>query len=272
MGDQTDAADEVGRHDTVEELLRARLSTAIGGWRGAVESAVPTMAFVVLWNATGAVGTAAAAAIAAAVVVAGVRLVQRQTLRYVGFSVAAVVIAALFATRSGRAEDAFLPGMIQTGLNLVVFLVANLVRWPLFGFVIAAGDPDLVKAAAQVRASTSKETRSARASLSTEEREALELDDLARVRLVNSAMTAWRRHDGIVTVASRLGWIMVGLAVVRLSIQVPLYLNAQVEALGLAKLLLGWPAYLVAVGLGAVLLLRGRTPLDSDVEAGSEQR
>ena len=76
-------------------------------------------------------------------------------------------------------------------------------------------------------------------------------------------MTAWRRHDGIVTVASRLGWIMVGLAVVRLSIQVPLYLNAQVEALGVAKLLLGWPAYLIAVGLGALLLMRGRTPLDS---------
>ena len=266
--DDTDASDDrnaaavAARHETVEELLRARLSTAIGGWRGAVESAVPTIAFVAVWNLTGVVGTAAAAAVAAALVVAVVRLAQRQTLRYVGFSVAAVVIAAFFATRSGRAEDAFLPGMIQTGVNLLVFLIANLVRWPLFGFLIAAGDPDLVKAAADVRASTSKSTRSARAALSTAEREALELDDLERVRQVNSAMTAWRRHDGIVTVASRLGWIMVGLAVVRLAIQVPLYLNAQVEALGVAKLLLGWPAYLIAVGLGALLLLRGRTPLD----------
>lgn len=263
MGDPFGAAAEAGREDTVEDLLRARLSTAIGGWRGAVESAVPTIAFVALWNVTGSVGTAAGAAIAAALVVAVVRLAQRQTLRYVGFSVAAVVIAAFFATRSGRAEDAFLPGMIQTGANLVVFLVANLIRWPLFGFLIAAGDPDLAHAAAEVRASTSKATRTARAALSAEERDALELDDLARVRQVNSAMTAWRRHDGIVTVASRLGWIMVGLAVVRLSIQVPLYLNAQVEALGVAKLLLGWPAYLIAVGLGALLLMRGRTPLDS---------
>ena len=37
---------------TVEELLRARLSAAIGGWRGALESAVPTIAFVVLWTVT----------------------------------------------------------------------------------------------------------------------------------------------------------------------------------------------------------------------------
>ena len=39
-----------GPPDTVEELLRARLSLALGGWRGAVESAVPTIVFVVVWN------------------------------------------------------------------------------------------------------------------------------------------------------------------------------------------------------------------------------
>ena len=37
---------------TVEELLRARLSAAIGGWRGALESAIPTIAFVVIWTVT----------------------------------------------------------------------------------------------------------------------------------------------------------------------------------------------------------------------------
>lgn len=252
-----------GPPDTVEELLRARLSLALGGWRGAVESAVPTIVFVVVWNLTAAVTTAASAAVAAAVVVAAVRLLQRQTLRYVGVSVAAVLIAAFFATRSGKAEDAFLPGMIQTGANLLLFLISNLVRWPLFGFLIVAGDPELTQAAAAVRSSTSKATRAARASLTEEQREALEEEDLARARDMNSALTAWRRHDGIVRVATRLGWVMVGLAVVRLSIQIPLYLNGEVAALGIAKLVLGWPAYLVAVGVGALLLLRGRTPLDS---------
>ena len=35
-----------GQFVTVEALIRARLSTALGGWRGSVESALPTVAFV----------------------------------------------------------------------------------------------------------------------------------------------------------------------------------------------------------------------------------
>jgi len=43
---------------------------------------------------------------------------------------------------------------------------------------------------------------------------------------------------------------------------VPLYLGGQVAALGVAKILLGWPAYLLAVVVMGVVLLRGHTPLD----------
>ena len=42
---------DLRRYDTVEELLRDKLSEAIGGWRGAVESAVPTLAFALVWAA-----------------------------------------------------------------------------------------------------------------------------------------------------------------------------------------------------------------------------
>ena len=34
---------------TVEQLIRHRLSTALGGWRGSVETALPTVAFIALW-------------------------------------------------------------------------------------------------------------------------------------------------------------------------------------------------------------------------------
>ncbi len=43
---------DLRRYDTVEELLRDKLSEAIGGWRGAVESAVPTLAFALVWART----------------------------------------------------------------------------------------------------------------------------------------------------------------------------------------------------------------------------
>ena len=60
-------------------------------------------------------------------------------------------------------------------------------------------------------------------------------------------LTGWRRHGGVVKVASRLGWVIVVLDVVRLAMMVPLYLGGQVAALGVAKIALGWPAYLLAV-------------------------
>ena len=62
--------------------------------------------------------------------------------------------------------------------------------------------------------------------------------------------------------ASRVGWVIVVLDVIRLAVMVPLYLGGQVAALGVAKIALGWPAYLLAVLVIGLLLLKGNTPLD----------
>jgi len=247
---------------TVEELLRARLMAAFGGWRGAVESAVPTLVFVLGWNLTQDVGRSALAALGCAVVVGVARLAQGQTLRFVGWSVLGVAVAAIVAWRTGRAQDAFLPGMLQTGFSLLLFLVSNLVRWPVFGFLIAAGDPDLAQTSARLREAGSRASRAARERLPEHERAQAEAADAADADALTQALTSWRRHDGIVRVAARLGWVLVALAAVRLAVQVPLYLRGEVEALGIARLVLGWPAYAVAVAVAILLLLRGHTPLD----------
>jgi hypothetical protein len=42
----------------------------------------------------------------------------------------------------------------------------------------------------------------------------------------------------------------------------PLYRAGEVSALGVSKVVLGWPAYLLALTAMGVVLLRGRTPLD----------
>ncbi|MBK6955112.1 MAG: DUF3159 domain-containing protein [Actinomycetales bacterium] len=152
--------------------------------------------------------------------------------------------------------------MLQSGFSLLLFAVSNLIRWPLFGFLIAAGDPDLARTSARVRFAGSKEGRAALSKLDDVARAEAEAAAQADADALTHAFTAWRRHAGIVRVASRLGWVLVGLAALRLSIQIPLYLQGSVEALGIAKLVLGWPAYLLAVGVGAMVLLRGRTPLD----------
>ena len=147
--------------------------------------------------------------------------------------------------------------------------VPNLVRWPVIGFLIAAGDPELMQTSARVRFAGSREGRAAMARMDDEQRAVAEQAAEADAQAMSHAFTSWRRHDGIVKVASRLGWVLVGLAVLRLSIQIPLYLQGAVEALGVAKLVLGWPAYLLAVGAGALLLMRGHTPLDAPTSAGA---
>ena len=213
---------DLRRYDTVEDLLRDKLSEAIGGWRGAVESAVPVVAFTVTWTRTQDLRTALVVAGACVALLLVVRLAQRQDPRFIAYAAVGVGISAFFALRSGKAEDAFLPGMLQNAGLLVLLLVTNLTRWPLFGFVVGVAEP-----------------------------EAFAQDP-----------TWWRRHAGIVTVAARLAWVLIALNVVRLAIMVPLYLAEQVAALGVAKVVLGWPAYLLAVTAMGAILVRGRTPID----------
>jgi uncharacterized membrane protein (DUF485 family) len=138
----TETADEP-TYTTVEELVRHQLGKALGGVRGIVEGAVPTLGFTVTWIATHhlklAVGISARLAIALLVV----RLVQRSTIQFVFNSLFGIGIAALFALRSGRAEDAFLPGLIYNAAYAVGLSLSALARWPLVGFMIGAvtGDP-----------------------------------------------------------------------------------------------------------------------------------
>ncbi len=127
---------------TVEELIRHRLTVALGGWRGSVETALPVIIFVVAWSWRHDVRTAVVAAVVVAVTLAAARLVQRSSLQHVGGAVFATALAAFFALRSGRAEDAFLPGIIGSAAWGLATALSNVVRWPVIGFLVGAGDPE----------------------------------------------------------------------------------------------------------------------------------
>lgn len=127
---------------TVEELIRHRLTTALGGRRGAIETALPTVVFVGLWTWRGEVRLAVTGALAVAVLLAVVRLAQRSGLQHVGGAVLATALAAVIALRSGRAEDAFLPGILFSAGWAVLAAASVVLRWPLVGFLVGAGDPD----------------------------------------------------------------------------------------------------------------------------------
>lgn len=127
----------------VEEYVRAELSHTLGGLRGMLEGAAPFVAFTVAWMISSSLGLSLVIALACAAVLAVIRLLQRQSLRYVAQAVVPTAIAAIVAARTGRAEDAFLPGILYNGLLGLVSVISIVVRRPVVGFILGAamGDP-----------------------------------------------------------------------------------------------------------------------------------
>jgi hypothetical protein len=138
-----EAAPEKAAYDTVEEAVRAQLSKALGGARGVVEAAIPTIGFTVSWIVTKELKLSLGIGAGLAVVLLFVRLVQRSTVQFVLNSIFGIAIAALFALRSGKAQDAFLPGILYNAGYAAVLLLSIVARWPLVGFIIGSvtGDP-----------------------------------------------------------------------------------------------------------------------------------
>ena len=124
--------------ETVEGLVRRQLSAAFGGFRGVIESSVPSLAFLVAYLTTDELRRSIIIAVAVSVVLLVVRLVQRSTPQFVINSLLVIGIGALFASRSGEARDVFLPGILYNGAYAVVLIGTILVGWPVVGFLVGS--------------------------------------------------------------------------------------------------------------------------------------
>ena len=184
---------------------RALLERAIGGWRGMIDSALPSLVFLIAYLVTGSdLRTALIAAVAVGAVVAVIRIVRRQSLQQVLAGFAGVAVSAFVASRTGQASDFYLPGILTNAAYGAALLVSVLVGWPLIG--VAAG-------------------------------------------YLTGDGTAWRSDSPTRRAYAASTWIWVGLFALRLVVQVPLYLMQNVAALGIAKVVMGWPLYLLCVYL-----------------------
>ena len=215
-GQPTEGSDGSGAESGNAEELRAEgliLERAIGGWRGMVDSGLPTVIFITVYviNARQLV-PALVAAIAAGVLLAGYRLVRRERLQQVLTGFLGLAIAAGFSAWTGQAENFFLPGLITNIAYGTAFVVSILVRWPLLGLAMGYLTGDGI---------------------------------------------SWRRDKRLMRTYSAASWIWVGVFFSRLAVQVPLYLAAAVELLGVARVVMGWPLFLAA----AYLTYRVLTPI-----------
>jgi len=198
--------------------VRSRLAMALGGRRGMLEGAVPTIGFTATYVPTHDLRLSLMVGIGLAVSLLAVRMLQRQPVQFVVNSLVGIGIAAFIASRTGRAEDVFLPGIIYNSIYAVGLSLSILLRWPLVGLMIASVTGDL---------------------------------------------TSWRSDPGVVRLCSKLTWILVVPCVMRVVVQLPLYLAGEVGWLGVTKLALGWPLQVAALAAMVWVLARGRTPLES---------
>jgi hypothetical protein len=133
--DDVSGIDE-GDFETVDDVRTesALLEKAIGGWRGIIDSGLPTLVFVVTYLVTSNnLSIAVFTALGAGLAVVAYRLIRRQPLRQVLAGFAGVAISAAFAKFTGRAENYFIPGFLQNLAYGSAFLISIIVRWPLLG-------------------------------------------------------------------------------------------------------------------------------------------
>ena len=218
---------------SVEAVVRQQLSTALGGRRGMVEAAVPTVLFTVCWLVTKELRTALVVSVAAALVLLVVRLVQRSTVQFVVNALVGIGIGYVFVTLSARnggsVEDQalayFLPGILYNLGYSVVMAFTCVIGWPLVGFMVGS---------------------------------------------VTGDATAWHRDRQVVRLCTKLTWLLVLPCVLRTLLQGPVWLAGHSDALdpdtavailAVLKVGLGWPLQLAALGSMVWLLGRNHTPL-----------
>jgi hypothetical protein len=138
-GDPGEDAEPATEFETAAEVRQEALllERALGGWRGIIDSGLPTVVFIVAYLVTGNdLRTSLIAAIAAGLLVVGWRLVRRQPLQQVLAGFIGLLIAAWFSSRTGRAEDVFVPGLLLNVGYGSAFLISIIVRWPLLGIAM----------------------------------------------------------------------------------------------------------------------------------------
>jgi hypothetical protein len=225
---------------SVEAVVRQQLSKSLGGRRGMLEAAAPTITFTLTFVTTKDLRLAIGLSVAIALVLLAVRLVQRSSVQFVLNALVGIGVGCLFVWLGGRnggdesqqALAYFVPGIIYNGAYAALMVLSILTRTPAVGLMVGAVSEDPL---------------------------------------------AWRKDRQIVRLCSTLTWILVLPCLIRVAVQLPIYLGGRaaenadpyVTSLGLAKVAMGWPLQLAALAAMAWMLTRDRTPV-SPVEPAPE--
>ncbi len=192
---------------------------AMGGWRGILESVLPSLVFVVVFTVTydrttqtGNLWLSLGLSVGLAAVFTIIRLVTKSPPAAAIGGLVATAGAAALALFTGRGQDNFVFGFVTNAVYGTALLVSALIGWSLIGLAVG---------------------------------------------FLMSEGTRWRADKRKRRVFFWLAVSWAGLFAFRLAVQLPLYFSGDVTALGTLKLIMGLPLFapLVAVTWLAVRAL-----------------
>ena len=191
-----------------------KVLNALGGKKGLIDSGLPSLVFLIVFNLSGKnITSAIYAAIGLSIVLTFIRIVKRETVQHAFSGLIGVGVCAFIARRSGNAADFYLPGLWINAGYALLYALTNLFKWPLLGVVLGP---------------------------------------------ILGENLFWRKDPARLKAYTKAGWLWVGMFAARLIVQYPLYQSGNVNLLGTARLLMGYPLFILTAW-GTWLILR-KTP------------
>lgn len=194
---------------------------AIGGPRGVIESMLPGVVFVVLFIATNNLNLTIAVSAILAVIQVIIRLIQRQSVLGALSGLLAVGICLIWAWHTHQARDYYMFGFITNAVYAVLLAISLLARVPGLGLII-----EFIR------------------KMPTEHFKAW--------------FDSWMKDAALKRAYTIVTALWMALFVLRLVVQVPLYLTNHVGALGVTRLLMGLPFWALAIWVSYLVIA---TPL-----------
>ena len=178
-----------------------KVLSALGGKRGLIDSGLPALVFLIVFNISGKdVNAALYAAVSLSILLTLLRLIKRETIQHAFSGLIGVGICALISKRTGNAADFYLPGLWINAAYGLLYAITNLVKWPILGVILGP---------------------------------------------ILGENFLWRKDPARLNAYIKAGWLWVAMFAARLIVQYPLYKSGNINLLGTARLLMGYPLFIL---------------------------
>jgi hypothetical protein len=115
---------------------KAKILDALGGKKGLLDSGLPAVLFLIIFNISDDLQVALYGAIGTSIVLTIIRLAMNDTIQHVISGLIGVLFCAYLANRSGNASDFYIPKLLTNLAYGSAYLIANLAGWPIIGVIL----------------------------------------------------------------------------------------------------------------------------------------